>query len=121
MRRALANQSHYAGEFRAVLPDGTQRWIASRGRGYPDANGTPGRMLGTALDITERKRAEEAFRASEARLAAGTELAGLGYYEVDYAERTCFLDDRFRQVCGVPTALQRGPRPCAVLVGTYPS
>ena len=33
VRRALANRSDYAGEFRAVLPDGTQRWIASRGRG----------------------------------------------------------------------------------------
>ena len=45
---------------------------------------------------------EEALRASEARLAAGTDLAGLGYYEVDYGERTCFLDERFRDICGVP-------------------
>jgi len=63
------------------------------------------------IDITERKRAEEAFRASEARLAAGTELAGLGYYEVDYGERTCFLDDRFREICGVPPNVQQGLEP----------
>jgi two-component system, LuxR family, sensor kinase FixL len=61
--------------------------------------------LGLASDITERKRTEEALRASEARLAAGTELAGLGYYEVDYGERTCFVDDRFREICGVPPEL----------------
>ena len=59
VRRTLANQSDYAGEFRVVLPDGTQRWIASRGRGYPDANGTPARMLGAAIDVTERKQAQE--------------------------------------------------------------
>jgi hypothetical protein len=33
---------------------------------------------------------------TEARLAAGTELAGLGYYEIDYGKCTSFLDDRFR-------------------------
>jgi PAS domain S-box-containing protein len=58
-----------------------------------------------------RKRAEEAFRAGEARLAAGTELAGLGYYEVNYGEGTCFLDDRFRDICGVPADVQRGLEP----------
>ena len=111
VRRAVANRNDYVGEFRAVLPDGTQRWIASRGRAYPDANGTPARMIGAAIDITERKRTEEALRASEARLAAGTELAGLGYYEVDYGARTCFLDDRFREICGLPPELRQGLEP----------
>jgi PAS domain S-box-containing protein len=60
------------------------------------------------IDVTDRKRAEEAFRASEARLAAGTELAGLGYHEVDYGGRTCFLDARFREICGVPPDLEQG-------------
>ena len=78
VRHALANRSDYAGEFRAVLPDGTLRWIASRGRGYPDANGTPIRMVGAAIDITERKRGEEALRLSEARLAHAGRVTLLG-------------------------------------------
>jgi two-component system, LuxR family, sensor kinase FixL len=61
--------------------------------------------------ITERKRIEEALRASEARLAAGTDLAGLGYYEVDYGERTCFVDERFRDICGIPPEMQQGLQP----------
>jgi C4-dicarboxylate-specific signal transduction histidine kinase len=48
---------------------------------------------------------------TEARLAAGTELAGLGYYEIDYGKRTCFLDDRFREICGVPLDTQQGLEP----------
>lgn len=57
VRRALASRNDYAGEFQALLPDGSQRWIASRGRVSPDANGTPARMMGAAVDITEARRA----------------------------------------------------------------
>ena len=68
VRRCLANRSDYAGEFRVVLPDGTQRWIASRGRGYVDGNGALTRMMGAAVDVTERKRTEEALRDLSRRL-----------------------------------------------------
>jgi signal transduction histidine kinase len=56
----------------------------------------------------ERKWAEEAFRTSEARLAAGVELAGLGYYEVDFGELATFADERFHAICGVPAGHHRG-------------
>ena len=49
--------------------------------------------MGLSIDVTERKRGEEAIRAFEARLAAGADLAGLGYYEVDFDERVAFVDD----------------------------
>jgi len=62
-----------------------------------------------------RKQADQALRgsekallASEARLAAGTELAGLGCYEFDFCERTCFVDDRFFAICGVPAGHHQG-------------
>jgi formate hydrogenlyase transcriptional activator len=111
VRRTLADGSDYAGEFRVVISEGSLRWIASRGRAHQDANGTPVRMLGAAVDITERKRAEEAFHASQALLEAGADLAGLGCYEVDFAERRCFIDDRFHEICGVPAGRQAGLRP----------
>ena len=78
VRHALANRSDYAGEFRAVLPDGTLRWIASRGRGYADANGTPIRMVGAAIDITERKRSEAALLRQRSELAHLSRVAMLG-------------------------------------------
>ena len=62
---AVEDRADYAGEYRVILPDGTQRWIAARGRAYLNASGTPARMLGTAIDITERKRTEEALQNSE--------------------------------------------------------
>jgi signal transduction histidine kinase len=105
---AVSTQTDYAGEFRIDLPDGTQHWVAAQGRVRPDADGASARMLGAAIDITERKRAEKAFLASEARLAAGTELAGLGCYEIDFANLTSFVDDRFYAICGIPAGHQQG-------------
>lgn len=58
-----------------------------------------------------RERADlvaEALRLSEARLAAGADLAGLGFYEVDFAARGIYLDDRFRALCGVPHECDEG-------------
>jgi signal transduction histidine kinase len=55
---ALANGGDYESEFRAILPDGSVRWIAARGRGPGNAeNGAPSRILGVAIDITRQKQA----------------------------------------------------------------
>jgi PAS domain S-box-containing protein len=65
---ARNNHQPYAEEFRVVWPDGTVRWIAATGRFYYAATGLPERMLGMALDITDRKRSQEELRKSEERL-----------------------------------------------------
>jgi PAS domain S-box-containing protein len=54
--RALADAEPFAFEHRIPLPDRRVRWIASRGRVITDESGAPVRMVGTAQDITERKR-----------------------------------------------------------------
>ncbi|MCK9513182.1 MAG: PAS domain-containing protein [Pigmentiphaga sp.] len=46
-------------EYRFLEADGTERWVAHRGRVVErDADGLPRRMAGTLLDITARKEAE---------------------------------------------------------------
>jgi PAS domain S-box-containing protein len=57
-RRAL-----YDVEYRTVgKEDGIIRWVAAKGRGLFDEQGHCVRVLGTAVDITSRKRAEEQAR-----------------------------------------------------------
>ncbi|NIX75968.1 sensor histidine kinase [Microvirga terricola] len=46
-------------EFRAVLPDGSVKWMFERSRAVCDADGRPLYMIGASVDITDRKRAEE--------------------------------------------------------------
>ena len=59
---ARLNRKPYAAEFRVVTLDGTVRWVSATGQFYYSANGDPGRMLGMAVDVTERRHAEEALR-----------------------------------------------------------
>jgi PAS domain S-box-containing protein len=56
---ARQNRKPYAAEFRVIWPDGTVRWVAAKGKFYYSRHGDPERMLGMAVDITERKRTEE--------------------------------------------------------------
>ena len=46
-------------QHRALLPDGTVRWLQGRGRVVSDAAGRPTRMVGTAQDITERRQIDQ--------------------------------------------------------------
>src|SRR5436305_1641146 len=63
VQRALApdGRGEFEREYRARWPDGTVRWILSKGRAFFDEQGErrATRFIGTALDITARKAAEE--------------------------------------------------------------
>lgn len=54
-------------EFQVCRDDDTCRWIASKGRVLRHPDGAPRRFVGVNIDITERKRIEEALGESERR------------------------------------------------------
>lgn len=57
-------------EYRTIgLEDGKERWIAARGRVFYDESGRAVRFVGTTLDISERKRAEEKIEELNTNLA----------------------------------------------------
>ncbi len=57
-------------EFRAVLPDGTLRWLRGQAQLFYDETGAPERMIGINIDIDPQKQAEDHLRYSEERLRA---------------------------------------------------
>jgi len=57
-------------EYRVVWPDGTVHVLFGRATVVRDATGRPLRVYGTNVDITERKRAENALRDSGVQLQA---------------------------------------------------
>jgi PAS domain S-box-containing protein len=62
VRDALSTGEPFRYEARILRPDGEERVVHCRGTVVKDADGQPERMVGTAQDITERKRAERALR-----------------------------------------------------------
>ena len=64
---ARQGRQPYIAEFRFHRTDGKVRWVNARGKFYYAGDGAPERMLGLALDITDRKMAEQKLRESEER------------------------------------------------------
>jgi PAS domain S-box-containing protein len=60
---ALSGNVEYEIEFRTVQPGGMTRWLAASGRVILDDAGRAVRLLGATRDITQRKSAEDRFRA----------------------------------------------------------
>jgi PAS domain S-box-containing protein len=61
-RAAIANHVPLVHEIRIVRGDGPVRWIAHRGRTDYDSTGKAIRTFGVAMDITDRRLAEDGLR-----------------------------------------------------------
>ena len=59
--RALKTGQQTTGEWRVVWPDGSVHWIAGRWQVLMNESGEPFRVVGVNMDVTERKRTEEAL------------------------------------------------------------
>ncbi len=80
IEKSRREKSDFVQDYRIVLTDGTVKHI--RGIGHPvlDETGNIIEYVGTDVDVTERKRAEEKLRRSEAFLAQGQTLSHTGSF-----------------------------------------
>ena len=67
MEQAIERRREVDLDYRIVRPDGTIRYVHSLARPVVDDSGTLLEYVGTLVDITERRRADEALLDSEAR------------------------------------------------------
>jgi PAS domain S-box-containing protein len=77
--RALSDpNSKYECEYRMYRPDGSERWIYTRGHVRRDAKERAIGMLGAAIDITSQKQVEAERAAMERKLQDTQKLESLG-------------------------------------------
>jgi PAS domain S-box-containing protein len=80
---AINSDAEYVAlEHRAVTGDGRVFWVHSRGRIERDSNGKAIGIMGVCMDVTDRRRGEEALRKTE-KLAAAGRLAATVAHEIN--------------------------------------
>jgi PAS domain S-box-containing protein len=81
--RSVDEKRDFEFEHRIVLPNGSIRHVHALGHPITNASGQLVEIVGTLADVTERKRAEDALRASEEQWKAVFENNPTMYFIVD--------------------------------------
>jgi signal transduction histidine kinase len=74
----MLKKAEFKADFRIILPDGTVKNLHTIGHPILSESGDILEFVGTAIDITERKRAEEALRQAQADLAHVSRVTSMG-------------------------------------------
>lgn len=86
-----------AQDFRVLWPDGSMHWLFVRARVFRDSAGRPERMLGVNVDVSARKAAEEALRASERHFREMADAAPAMLWVTDERHETVFISRGWRE------------------------
>jgi PAS domain S-box-containing protein len=97
-QRCVRKKVDTSDEYRIVLPDGTFKDVHTIRHPVLNSAGKVVRLVGTSVDITERKRAEEALRESETRFRTFVDHASDALFVYDLAQGT--VVDVNRSACG---------------------
>ena len=83
VERALRERRSFQNEFKLKLPDGTVKHVDADIMPVFSATGELVEIIATAVDVTERKRAEDTLRRGEAWLAQAQRLSHTGTWVLD--------------------------------------
>lgn len=101
----LARGNEYRNLYRVVRPGGLIRWMEAWGTLERDTDGSPQRLTGISIDITERKQAELALQQSVSRLLATLEATADGILVVDLEGRIVDFNRQFLAIWNMPADL----------------
>lgn len=95
----------YESEYRIVRPlDGETRWIQVRAGIERAADGTPLRLVGAHVDVTEQKRMQDALRRGEERLQLALAAARMGIWTLDAESNVQMRDANLNRLLGLEPA-----------------
>lgn len=99
----------YTSEHRILCKDGSYKWILDRGKVVSwTKEGKPLRVVGTHTDLTERRTAEDALKASKRKLDLALASARMGTWVLDLASGMRHFDDQVCRLLGINPDTFRG-------------
>ncbi|MFV5992540.1 SpoIIE family protein phosphatase [Streptomyces sp. NPDC056231] len=98
VEQAIRNERVSGVEYRIRRPDGTTRWVSSRGRVLPGEGGRPGRMVGTVWDTTESRIARDSVSRALRHMSDA-------FFAVDGEWRITFLNMEAERLIGASQEL----------------
>ena len=98
--RAVGEKREFEHEFRLLLPDGALKHVSGIGRPVLDDAGNLTAYIGTTMDITERKRAEEEIRKQKAHFEKLFDLAPEAIVLRDIENRVLRVNREFTNLYG---------------------
>jgi PAS domain S-box-containing protein len=101
VERSIAAGEDYDIEYRAVTPAGETRWVEIRAQPSYASDGTPLRLAGVSLDITERRKADAELAHTAERLRLAIENAEVGFWDVDPIAGTLVWPSRTKAMFGI--------------------
>jgi PAS domain S-box-containing protein len=106
LSNALEGGEAFEAEYRTLLPDGSVRWLATRGEISNDAAGVPVRLIGTIADITERKHLEASLRQKTESLNIAQTAAGVATLDLNFRRRSWISSDNLHEMLAIPATTQ---------------
>jgi PAS domain S-box-containing protein len=100
----------YRCEYRLVLPDGSERWIAEKAEVTHGPGGEILRITGALIDVSDLKRTEAALTSTEKRLARTMRGTRDGVWELDVAANRLWFGPRFEELLGFDSGELDGSR-----------
>ncbi|MGE5652228.1 MAG: putative bifunctional diguanylate cyclase/phosphodiesterase [Bacillota bacterium] len=102
LKLAYTKGKPYRVEFRARRETGEIIWLQAHGSLVRDAKGHRVRLTGAAIDITEKKSAEDALRLASERLKLAVEGSGEGIWDYDLPTNMYTLSGGLNEILGRP-------------------
>jgi len=105
IERAIAGgQRHYHTEFRFRHRDGSYRWILAQSSVYRDEAGQAVRVLGSHIDVTERRQIEDRIRAREHYLYTILQTSADGFLVINPQGKILEVNDTYCACSGYDRA-----------------